>query len=277
MEKKKLLFPLDLQLFAENEEKEDEDELSLEDDDFTEDDNEKSDSDDQHTDDEEKNSVKKKQSQEENARQAKIRREKEQKEREAREEKIRKEAYEKGKLDATKINPFTNKPIEDKYDLKILEIQKRIKENGGDPIEDLPLELAKLEREEDHKKNEAAKAKEKEDEYISKDISDFRSKYKDVDLKVLLNDPLFNKFSSGKLGNGKDSFIRVYEDFLEFKELVTKSKKDEDSEKEEDNEAKKRGSAPSSNGGKTKDAKTSYSKLSKEERIKELRKQGLIR
>lgn len=272
MEKEKFKFPLNLQLFADDGDEEDEEIDDLEDDDF--DDEVDEESENQHKDDED--TKKKKQSQEENARQAKLRREKEQKEKEAREEQIRKEAYEKGKIDATKVNPFTNKPIEDKYDLKIYELQKKIKDKGGDPIADLPSELAKLEREEARKQSDAALAKAKEDENILKDIEDFKSKYKDVDVKALLNDPLFDKFSNGKLGNGKDSFIKVYEDFLEFKKLVSSSKDDEEEQKKRESDAKKKGSAPSSNGGKTKDEKTSYSKMSKEERIKLLKKQGLI-
>lgn len=277
MEKEKFMFPLNLQYFADDEDKEEKNNEELDDADF-EDEKDEKDSENQHEDDKDSNqSTKKKQSQEENARQAKLRREKEQKEKEAREERIRKEAYEKGKLDATKINPFTNKPIEDNYDLKIYELQKKIEESGGHPIDDLPTELAKLEREEAKKKKVAEEEKAKEDQKILNDISDFKTKYKNVNVKELLSNPLFDKFSNGKLGNGKDSLIKVYEDFLEFTKLVSSSKEEEEKQKKADEEAKKKGIAPSPNGGKTKDEKSSYSKLSEEERIKELKKQGLIR
>lgn len=272
MEKEKLRFPLNLQYFA-DEEKEDEEDETLKDEDFDEDE-EENDSENQNDEEDTENSSKKKQSQEENARQAKLRREKEQKERAEREEQIRKEAYEKGKLDSTKTNEFTNKPIQDVYDLKIYELQKKIKENGGNPIEDLPAELAKIEREEAQKRDAASKQKQNEDSKILDDIKSFSAKYEDVDIKELFRDEIFSDYIEGKLG--KSSLIEVYEKFLKMKsKLLSLSAKDEENKKDE-NDAKKRGGSPGQNGSKKKDP-TTYSKMSKEEKINELRKQGLIK
>lgn len=273
MEKEKMRFPLNLQYFADDEEKEDEEDETLEDDDFDEDE-EESDSENQHEEEDTNKSSKKKQSQEENARQAKIRREKEQRERAEREERIRNEAYEKGKLDSTKTNEFTNKPIRDVYDLKIYELQKKIKENGGNPIEDLPDELAKIEREEAQKRDAASKQKQNEDNKILEDIKAFSAKYKDVDIKELFNDEIFSDYVEGKLG--KSSLIEVYENFLKMKSKISSSNARDEENKRDEDDAKKRGSSPGQTGSKKKEP-TTYSKMSKEEKINELRKQGLIK
>ena len=39
---------------------------------------------------------------------------------------IEREAYLKGKLESTKVNTFTNKPIKDEYDLKVFKLQQEI-------------------------------------------------------------------------------------------------------------------------------------------------------
>lgn len=284
METNKLLFPLDIQLFAEaDEHEEEEEEEALDDEDFDETEGEEEEEESEKAtaepeDDDQSTSAKtkKKQSQEENARQAKLRREKEQKEKKAREEQIRKQAYEQGKLDTITVNPYTDQPITDGYDLKIYELQTKIKNAGGDPITDLPVELAKLEREEAQKRALQESAKAEEEEHIKQDIIAFKQKYNDIDAPKLLSDPLFDKFSNGKLGKGKNSLIDVYEAFLEFKNLVAKSVDEENEQKRKDEEAKQQGKAPSPNGGKTKNSDT-FVNLSKEERIKILVKEGYIK
>lgn len=231
MEKKQLKFPIDLQLFAEIGEQEDEEVETLEDEDFDDDEEVEKDSEDQHEDEEEtEKSKKKKQSQEENARQAQARREKEQKERE---EKIAREAYEKGKkeaeLNSNKINPFTDTPIEDEHDLKIYKLQQKIQANGGDPIKDLPKELAKLEREQAVKTKQDQEAKDKEDEKIKSEINDFKTEFPNVDLKKVLEDSNFNEFAEGKLG--KKPLIEVYKSYVAFKQKLGIKDEDEELEK----------------------------------------------
>lgn len=242
MEKEKLLFPLNLQLFAEGEDDEDEEVDTLDDEDFEDDEDDDKDSKDQHEDEEDsEKSTKKKQSQEENARQAQARREKEQKERE---EKIAKEAYEKGKkeaeLNSNKVNPFTETPIEDEYDLKIYKLQEKIKANGGDPIKDLPKELAKLEREQASKSKQEQDAKDKEEEKMKSEIKDFRTQYPNVDLKKVLEDPNFNEFAEGKLG--KKPLIEVYKSYVGFKQKLGIKDEDEEIEKQ----ARGKSTSPSS-------------------------------
>ncbi len=274
MEKEnKLKFPLNLQLFGEDSDEEDLLDDEDFDDDSSDDENENQNKDDSNKEDSNEEETKKKQSREENARQARLRREKEQREKQENEERIRKEAYEKGKLDSVKENKFTKKPIKDKHDLKIYEIQCEIEARGGDPINDLPEELSKLAREDDLKKSNDAKQRQTEEEKIKSDITDFRSKYKTVDIKNLLNDPLFNDYASEKLG--KQPLTTIYEKFMTLKNSLSSSAKKNEEEEQENKEARKNGSSPSAGGGKQKE-KSSYSQLSHEAKIKELKRQGLI-
>lgn len=274
MEKEKLKYKLQLQLFGDSEEEEEkQEEDDLEDEDFEDEVDGQEDPDKEGEDTPEERSKKKKQSMEERARQAEIRRQKEQVERTKREEQIRKDAYEKGKLDSTKINTFTNEPINDIYDLKIYELQKKIKDNGGDPIEDLPKELAKIERDEEAKKNSQAEDEQKAQKNINDDIADFKAKHPDVDAIKLMQDGLFKKFSEGKLGKVKLS--QIYEEYLDLQEKIISRKMEEENQKKKDEEAKKKGFSPGSNGGGHKET-TPYSELSPEQKIILLREEGLI-
>lgn len=279
---KELKFPLHLQLFADTGNGEDEDDI-LDDEDFDDDEanggdddevEEETDSEDQHDDEEESETDSKKkkkgQSQEENARQAKLRR---QKERQKREEEIRRAAYEQGKLDSVKTNPYTNKPIEDAYDLRIYEIQKKIQERGGDPIADLALELASIERETAKRKKESEEEGARTEELAKKHLSDFQAKYKDVNTSELINDESFLDYAGDRLG--KVDLITLYEGYLKLtKAIIARSESDEKKRKMEE-AAKKRGTSPSSGGESSKGSKP-YSQLSKKERIAELKRQGLI-
>lgn len=213
---------------------------------------------------------KKVQDEAERARQAKARREREAKEQQAREKAIEEKAYLKGKLDSTKVNTFTNEPIEDEYDLKIYEIQKELDKEGKDPITDLPKRLAELNRNAGKKAKEEADSKKEREDAIDKDISDFRAKYPKVNVAELLKDPDFKDYSDGRLGiKGGKSLAQIYEDFEKFKSKYVTKKVEE----EEEDDGKK--SPPSPDGGR-KHQKTSYSTMSEEDKIKELKRQGLI-
>lgn len=251
MEKKKMDYFLNIQLFAEdddpNEKENEEEKVELDDSDFEED----------SKDDDLKEETKKKPQQDKatNAQQAEARRkrEREEKERKEREEKIKEESYLKGKLDSTKTNEFTDEPIEDEYDLKILELQRKIKAQGGDPIADLPKYLAKQERE----LNQSKKA---ENDKVSKDIESYRKAHPTAtneDIAKIINHPLGSKFL-GKLT------------LEEVSELIN-----ETSSVAKEKEVKKAPKMPSSTTGKQ--AETSYSQKNEKERIEELRKAGLIR
>jgi len=233
------------------------------------DDDDGHDDDDEDEDDEKSKSKKSKEEQdrEERARQAKLRREREAKERKAREEEIERKAYLKGKLEASKVNEFTKEPIEDEYDLFIYETQKALEKEGKDPISDLPKRLAEINRENGKKASKEADEKQKLNEKIDREFVEFRGKYPKVKIPELLEDPDFKDYADGRLGKGNKSLTQLYESFLALKEKFG------DKEKEEEDDGKK--TPPSPNGGR-KHQKPSYSSMSKEEKIKELRRQGLI-
>lgn len=246
----------------EEEDNEDLDEEDIDEDDETEDDGEEDDS---RDDDEDKS--KKKQSKEERARQAKARREREAKERKDREEEIRREAFLKGKLEGNKVNTFTQKPIKDEYDLFIFETQQKLEAEGKDPIDDLPERLAEINRAKAKEEADEAKKKKDLDEQINREFSEFREKYPGVDLRALLKDPDFEDYADGRLGKGGKTLVQLYEAFNNFKKKFGGKKGEEE-------DTGKKG-APSPNGGRNK-KETPYSKMSEEDKIKELRRQGLI-
>lgn len=205
----------------------------------------------------------------ERARQAKLRREREAKEREEREAKIRKEAKLEGELEASKVNIFTNEPIEDEYDLKIFKLQKQLEKEGKDPISDLPKKLAEMERSASREAKKKSEEEAEANKVIDNDIKDFRTKYPTVNLSELLKDPDFKDYSEGRLGvKGGMSLAQIYENFNKFKAKYSKSKNEE--------EESDKPTPPSPNGGR-KTKKTSYSEMSEDEKIKELRRQGLIK
>lgn len=258
MEKNKFLFPLNLQLFG----GEDEEKDSINDSDFVEVDlsededdeegeesskesksNASKDSKDDEKGTDQSEDKKQKQSRQENSRQAQLRRERENKEREDREKKIQQEAFLKGQLEQTKINTFTNEKIEDEHDLKIFNLQKKIEQEGGDPINDLPKYFAKMQREE---KQELAKQKEQEiasRNKINKDIEEFKEAYPDVDVKELLEDKDFSEFADDLLD--KSSLKSLYDKYRKF---IQKE------EMKEEKESRKKGSSPSSSSNGQKDS-----------------------
>lgn len=209
---------------------------------------------------------------EERARQAQARREREARERAEKEKRMQEDAFQKGELSALKENPYTKEAIKDEYDLKVYKLQKSIEERGGDPITDLPKEMAKLERDVGTKTKEQESEKKSKEEAIRNDIKDFQTKFPKLNLTEILNDPDFSKYYDGRLGvKGGKSLAELYTDFNDMKSRLTKNEPPKSNEEEENGKV----SPPSPNGGR-KQQQTSYSKMSEDEKIKELKKQGLI-
>lgn len=265
----KLLEILNLQLFAEDIEDDDEDNKQdpLDDNDFEDDDDEPSGNkeNNEHT-------SKNKQSREENSRQAQLRREREQKEKE---EKLKKEAYVKGQLDSTKVNTFTNQEITDEYDLEIYKLQQKIKANGGDPIEDLPKELAKIEREKAQKVQQEAEDKKKQDDKVKNDYKEMKEKYPKVDVMGLIQDETFKAFSKSRIEN--ESLLSIYEDYKVFKKSVVEAYKLEQEEKRKKAEAKEETKTPGISSINNKEKTKSYLEMTEAEKEEILRKEGFIR
>lgn len=204
----------------------------------------------------------------ERARQAKARREREAKEREAREKEIERKAYLKGKLDSTKVNEFTEEAIEDEYDLFIYETQKALKAEGKDPIADLPKRLAEINRKKAKEESDEETKKKQLNEKIDKEFAEFRGKYPSIKITELLSDPDFKDYADGRLGKGDKSLTQLYENFLKLKKKLG-------GKTEEESEDDGITPSPSSTGGRKRE-KTPYSQMSKEQKEKELRRQGLI-
>jgi len=245
---------------------EEDDEDLLDEDDFDEEDDEEE----EESSEENKGGKGGKQSREENAKQAAARRKREE-EQKKHDEEIRQQAFEEGKkagrLESSKVNTFTNEPIEDEYDLKIFEIQKQIKAEGGDPIKDLPKRLAKLNREEEQTRKTKEEETKKSSEAAKNDIKDFIAEVGSAaKAKEIYNDENFQVFIEGKLG--KKPLKELYQDYLKFKKGLGV---DEDS----DEEGRRKGGTPGPNGRQGGQPKK-YSSLSKEEKAEFLKKNGLI-
>ena len=152
-------------------------------------------------------------------REAKEKEEREKAERLAREQKIREEATLKAKLGMLKTNPYTDEPIVDEEDLKIYELQKKLEDEGKDPVADLPKRLA----EENRKKAKELAEKTKKDteeaetrrKRISEEISELRSKYPKVNTAELAKDELFREVSQGRFGRW--SLTEIYERYVDEK------------------------------------------------------------
>jgi len=271
-EEKKFKFPLNLQLFASKEDGEDDDDDDELDEADFEDEEEDDEESDENEDGEEKGKGKKKQSKKQDHDFAEKRRKREE-EQKKREDDIRKAAFEEGKkagrLESSKVNTFTNEPIEDEYDLKIFEIQKQLKAEGKDPQKDLPKRLAELNRQEAKEKKDKDEKDKKEQENVQKDVQDFVKEVGSAaKAKEIYNDPKFQRFIDGK--EGTKPLKDLYREYLEFKKDLGV-----DDEEDSDEEGKKKGGTPSPNGKKGSGEK-SYSKLSPEEKQAFLKKNGLI-
>lgn len=143
-----------------------------------------------------------KQSPEENAKFARERREAE-----------RKAEIEKARIDAiiTAVgeNPYTGEPLKTKDDVEIYLTMKEIEKNGGDPLNSQDyLKHLKIKQQAEAEKRAAEKQKE---EWLQKDIMDFKTKHPDLKLDELFNDKNFRIFAKGKAGN--IPMAEIYSDY----------------------------------------------------------------
>lgn len=158
-----LRFPLDIQFFGEEEKDPNTDPNEVKDDEVKEEGDK----------DEEKDGKSAKQSQSQNAKYAQMRREAEAK---AKAEKERNEAYRSGLREGIKVNPYTEQPLTDDYDLEVYEIQKELDSKGLDPVKELPRELARRRRETAQKEKADQEAKKKAEEEEEKARNDSLAK-----------------------------------------------------------------------------------------------------
>lgn len=169
-----------------------------------------------------------KQSPEENARFKAMRLEQERKER----ERLQKDSYEKGQIDALKVNPYTQEPINSKEDLYIYNMQKKLEDEGKDPIADLPNAISKkLEKD---REDSEAKTKERDalSERANKDVQDFYDKghtKEELDeFLIKIKSDKWKNFFGDSIETGHISPARAYEAMKEIeKDAVENASKTE--------------------------------------------------
>lgn len=200
---------------------------------------------------------------------------KEEAERLAREAKIKEAAKLEAELGVIKTNPYTEKPITDEEDLRIYKIQKDIADRGGDPMADLPSELAKIERERNAKAKASAEEEAKKSQAIqekaAKEVNELREKYPNLNTADLAKDPVWLQVSDGK--TGRLTLTEIYEYLYvpakEKAEAEGNNKPNGEPDKTQiDANGKKITKVPSSNsnGGKT---SKGYLEMSDEEYLKQ--------
>lgn len=125
-------------------------------------------------------------------------------------------AYEKGQKEAEiklfvgKVNPYTNEPIQDEFDVEEYKQMLEIESVGGDPLKDYTVKVKDKARKEAQEQLQK-EAQKQQEEKNKQDIADFVEKYPDVDLSKMFKEPKFAKFINGKVGN--QPLIEIYEDY----------------------------------------------------------------
>ncbi len=132
------------------------------------------------------------------------------------------EAYEKGKKETEEKskmtaligleNHFTGEEITDEADAQVYRDMLAMKKDGLDPVSDYANWQKKKYREQ-KAEVEAKGAEQKKQEWFVKDRKDFEAKHPDIKLASLLEDPKFEKFSKGKVG--QMPLAEIYDDFAE--------------------------------------------------------------
>lgn len=181
--------------------------------------------------------------------------EKAQREREEREAQIRKEAAEQEALGLITKNPYTGKPIKDAKDLEVYKIQKAIDDRGGDPIADLPDEIAERNRKAEAEQKKAVEDAQKAETSLNAEIDELRKAHPGVNTAKLADDPDFMEIASEK--QGRWSLLEIYEEYQ--RRMQGKRKAGDD--KVADEIAKKQGQPGSSGNAKQPSEKRSFKSL----------------
>lgn len=128
-----------------------------------------------------------------------------------------KKAYEKGRLEAYigKKNVYTDKLINDQFDVEVYERMQRIETSGGDPLTDYAEALAVERRTESMAAQENKSA---EFNYYD-DMQQFKTEHKSVDIGSVVKDPLFEKIAAGRIG--KESLSSIYNTYALARDSVT--------------------------------------------------------
>lgn len=141
----------------------------------------------------------------ENAKNAQRRREREQYRREL------KKAREDGIIEALGgKNPYTGEAVKDSRDIDEYLTMLSIEKNGGDPLAD----FAKYHKQQQKRADADAEEAARQEAWIENDREAFISKYPDVKLNELVEDPDFAAFADGKVGGRP--LADIYEGYMRF-------------------------------------------------------------
>ena len=194
-------------------------------------------------------------------------------ERKEREEKLKKDAKLEAELGLVKRNTYTDTEIKDEEDLEIFKMMKKIDEDGGDPVNDLPKAIAEKNRKAKEEAKRLEEEKANENKKVQEEISGFHSRHKDITIEYLtsigfdkvVDDPKYDGFSYAE---------RVY-DFINSYNSAKKKSDDEKDKKVIDESSKKMTKVPSSqsNGGKA--GEIDYLDMSDEEYLKREKEESL--
>lgn len=165
------------------------------------------------------------------------------------EEKIKRDAYVKGQIDgqinALKENPYTGKPILDEDDLETYKLQKKLEDEQKDPIQDLPDEITRINREKRLKANKEKETNEELQRRAQKDLEDFYAagftKENLDDFLNELNKDEWRDFFGDSIATGHMSPTKAYQAMQKIKGNIS-------SEVKKKEEAKKIATPPSPTG-----------------------------
>lgn len=129
--------------------------------------------------------------------------------------KAKREAYIEGiKKSTNGVNSFTGQPIKDEVDIEVYETMCEMSEKGLDPVEDYYKYTAEKRRNEKEQLRVQNEEKEKENQKLNNEISDFVGIYGEETLKKILNDAEFEDFSKDLLG--AIPLKTIYDRFLKY-------------------------------------------------------------
>lgn len=106
-------------------------------------------------------------------------------------------------------NPYNGEEMKDSADVAEYLTMKEIEKSGGDPLADYSKHIKHKERE----KAEQSRKEDEKKEWYQKDRDDFNAKHPEVNIQSLIQDELFQRFASGKVGNLP--LTEIYESFME--------------------------------------------------------------
>jgi hypothetical protein len=117
-------------------------------------------------------------------------------------------------------NPYTNEEMKDSTDVREFLTMRDIEKKGGDPLTD----FAKHVKEKERQAEADAQKKAADAEWYTKDYDAFVEKHPDVDVAKLIADPVFQKYTEGRVGQLPLS--TMYESFLEITGSLEKRAED---------------------------------------------------